>query len=140
MSAKADCEELMNVVLPFAEQMLGKHGEFLPFGGAMCPSGEIVWIAGHDGREHPPSIDIIRLIKEAFVQGAAQETYKATAIVYDVRIALSGDGVQSDAISVSLNHRDAYSVIVMFPYALRGTEVLIGEAIAQAGEADVFAK
>jgi len=139
MSAKADCEELMNAVLPFAEEMLGRHGEFFPFGGAMRPSGEIMSVAGYDGREHPPSLDIIRLIKEAFVQGATQQTYKATALVYDVRIALPGDGVKSDAIAVSLNHRDNYSVIVMFPYTLRGTEVLIGEAMAEAGEGDVFA-
>jgi hypothetical protein len=139
MSAKADCEELMNAVLPFAEKMLGKHGEFFPYGGAMRPDGEIVSVAGYDGREHPPSLDIIRLIKDAFVQGAGERTYKATALVYDVRIALPGDGLKSDAIAVSLNHQDAYSVIVVFPYTLRGSKVVFGEATAEAGEADIFA-
>lgn len=138
MSAKADCEELMNAGLPFAEGMLNKHGEFFPFGGAMRPNGDIVSVAEYDGKEQPPSLDIIRLIKEAFVKGAVEQDYKATALFYDVRIALPGDGAISDAIAISLNHRDTYSVMVMFPYTLQGQQVVFGEAIAQAGEADVF--
>jgi hypothetical protein len=54
MNAKADCEELMNAVLPFAEKMLGEQGEFFPYGGAMRPNGEIVSVAGYDGRGQPP--------------------------------------------------------------------------------------
>src|SRR5262245_5639067 len=38
-SAKEDCEDLMNAVLPFAREMLSKHREFYPFGAAMSPSG-----------------------------------------------------------------------------------------------------
>ena len=86
---KADYEPLMNSVLPFAEHMLGNCGEFLPFGGAMRPGGELVSIAGYDGDEHPQSSDVIRLIKEGFVQSARQGQYKATALVYDTRIKLS---------------------------------------------------
>ena len=49
MSAKADCEVLLNAVLPFAEKMLGEHGEFSPYGGAMRPNGEIISVSGYDG-------------------------------------------------------------------------------------------
>ncbi len=59
---KADCEALMNSVLPFAEQMLTTHGEFIPFGGAMRPDGRLVSIAGYDGNEHPKSVDVIALM------------------------------------------------------------------------------
>jgi hypothetical protein len=41
MTPKADCEALMNAVLPFAEQMLDRHGAFHPFGGAMGADGEV---------------------------------------------------------------------------------------------------
>jgi hypothetical protein len=54
----------MNAVLPFAEQMLATHAEFIPFGGATRPDGEIVSIAGYDGSEHPKSVEIIALMKE----------------------------------------------------------------------------
>src|SRR5438034_1717468 len=54
-TAKSQCEELLNVVLPFAEKMLAAHGEFYPFGASMTLDGQIVQVAAYDGREHPPS-------------------------------------------------------------------------------------
>jgi hypothetical protein len=61
---KADVEALMNDLLPFAEKMLREHKEFLPFGGHMKLDGTIVWEGAHDGREHPPSQDLIDLLLE----------------------------------------------------------------------------
>ncbi len=135
---KADYEPLMNSVLPFAEHMLGNCGEFLPFGGAMRPGGELVSIAGYDGDEHPQSSDVIRLIKEGFVQSARQGQYKATALVYDTRIKLSPTGESSDAIAVSLNHRDSYSIVVIFQYKIDSGKLTMGSAFAQKGEGEIF--
>ena len=137
-SAKEDCETLLNATFPHADQMLREHGEFFPYGGALAPSGEIVAVAGYDGRARPPSDDVIRLIKAAFVDGAKQGRYQATALIYDVRIAMPGAGEKSDAVAVSLNHRDDYSVTVIFPYTLSGEGPDFGPAFAQEGEADIF--
>src|SRR4051794_36435542 len=104
--AKADCEVLMNSVLPFAERMLRSHGEFHPFGGAMRSDGQLVSIAGYDGDDHPKSVDIMALMKDALIAAARKGEYKATAIVYDVRVNLASTQEKSDAIAVSLNHRD----------------------------------
>jgi hypothetical protein len=135
---KAECENLMNATLPFAEQMLQKHGEFFPYGSALKGNGEIVSVAGYDGRELPPSNDIIRLLKQGFVQGAKSGEYKASALVYDVKVTLPSSGQKSDAIAVSLNHRESYSVVVFFPYQLKNGKLTHGEVFAQKGEADVF--
>src|ERR1700730_12802808 len=116
--AKSDAETLMNAVLPFAEKMLEQHSEFFPYGAAMKPNGEIVNVAGYDGQEQPPSNEIIELIKTELRKDAAKGQYKATAIVYDVRVVPPGKANKSDAIAVALDHRDNYSVIVMFPYSL----------------------
>ena len=133
---KADCEVLANHVIPFAEQMLRTHGEFFPFGAAMRPDGQLVPVAGYDGDEHPQSADLIRLIKEGFIQSARQGRYKATALAYDTRLTTAGES--SDAIAVSLNHRDNYSVIAFFPYTISDGNVTIGAAFAEKGEADIF--
>lgn len=109
----------MNAALPFAEQMLQKSGEFFPYGTALKTAGGIANVAGYDGRERPPSLDVIRLLKQGFVQGAKSGEYKATALVYDVRVVLPSSGKKSDAVAVSLNHREGYSVVVMFPYQMR---------------------
>jgi hypothetical protein len=39
--AHPDLDELLNALLPFAQQLLSKHGEFYPFRSAMTTDGEI---------------------------------------------------------------------------------------------------
>jgi len=60
---KADCEALMNWLLPFARQMLERHGEFFPFGAAMRPNGQLVPVASYEDTNRPHLADLIRLIK-----------------------------------------------------------------------------
>lgn len=139
-TAKAESESLMNAALPFAEEMLQKHGEFFPYGQALDTKGKIISVAAANGQEHPPSAEIISLLKEAFVQGANSGKYKATALVYDVRVQLPSTGAKSDAIAVSLNHRDDYSVVVYFPYRCDGDKLIMGEVFASRGDGDVFRK
>lgn len=137
-SAKADCEALMNWLLPFAKQLLGQHGEFHPYGGAMQTDGNLKSVFGWDGDEHPPAAELIRLIKDGFIACANDGSFKATALVYDVRIALSPNGETSDAIAVSMNHRDNYSVVVLLPYRIDNGRVIYDQVMARPGEADVF--
>ena len=135
---KEDCQALVDALIPVAEQMLSRYGEFHPFGGGMRPNGEIVSVAGYDGRERPPSADIIRLIKDGFIQAARENQYKATALIYDVRITLPSTKEKSDAIAVSLNHRDNYSLVAIFSYKVESGELSFGDTFAQRGEADIF--
>jgi hypothetical protein len=137
-SAKAECETLMNIVLPFAQRMLSDHGEFFPYGGAMRSGGEIISVAGYDGGEQPPSTNLIQLIKEGFIDAANQGQYMATALVYDVRVVMPETGEKSDAVAVSLNHRDRYSMTVLFPYKLAGGKAAFGNPFAQKGDGDIF--
>ena len=39
--AHPDLDKLLNVILPLAQQMLGKHGEYYPFGSSMTTEGQI---------------------------------------------------------------------------------------------------
>jgi hypothetical protein len=137
-SAKGECEEIMNALIPFAQQMLEKYGEFFPFGGTMNSNGEIAQTAGYDGRERPPSADIINLLNDGFRSGARSGQYKATALVYDVRVVLPSTGQTSDAVAVALDHRDNYSVVVYFPYQIKDGKVAFGDLFAVKGEASVF--
>jgi len=137
-SPKSECESLMNEALPLAKQMLSTDGEFFPYGAALSTAGKVVSVAAYDGRERPPSADVIRLLKQGFVQGAETGQYKATALVYDVRVISPSSGEKTDAIAVSLNHRDNYSVLVFLAYKIRDGKYVPGEVFAQKGESDVF--
>ena len=136
--AKMESERLMTAALPFAQQMLKKDGEFFPYGMVLQRSGEITSLAAYDGRERPPSNDVIKLLKERFLSGAKSGEYRATALVFDVRILLQSTGLKSDAIAVSLNHKNNYSVMVYFPYELKNGALIFGNAFAEKGESDIF--
>jgi hypothetical protein len=134
---KDDCEILMNAVLPFAMQLLERYGEFFPFGAAMSPDGNIIRMGTYDGREQPPSSDVIRQLKQGFVAGARSNDCKATALVYDVLVSLP-DNRKSDAIAIALDHRSAYSVIVLFPYSRDHQQLAIEPPVVQRGNAEIF--
>ncbi len=44
----------------------------------------------------------------------------------------------ADAIAIALDHRDDYSVIVIFPYVLAHGNLTVGEPFAQMGKFLVF--
>ena len=138
MSARNDAEALLEVVMPFAEKMLVEYAEFYPYGAAMKPDGEIVSVAGYDGRERPPSADLIDLLRTEFRQDARAGRYKATAIAYDVRITNPGSAVATDAIAIAVDHSDDYSVVVFYPYVLTAGTVRLGEPFAERGESSIF--
>jgi hypothetical protein len=136
--AKRESEDLMNAALPFAERMLQEAGEFFPYGAALGADGKVISIAGYDGREKPPSADIIRLLRQAFVSGGKDGRYRATALVYDVRVKIPETEIRSDAIAVALDHKDGYSAVVYLPYRLAASKVVAGEIFAQAGAHEIF--
>ncbi len=138
MPAKDDCNQLLNAALPFAEQMLRDHGEFLPFGAQMLPDGEIVSVAADDGEDYSRSQNLIDVLRAAFRAGAAEGDLLATALVYDVRVMLPGANEKSDAIALNLDHRDNYSVTVFFPYTITGGQLTIGDAFANGGDYSIF--
>ena len=139
---KADCEAVMNFGLPLAQQMLRQRGEFLPFGTAMRPNGEIVCVGAYDGRAVPSLAgsftDLIGALKEAFTAGARRQEYMATALFYEVAITAAASGERVDAVAASLNHRDGYSVVVLLPFRVEDDNVVFDTPLAHRDEADIF--
>lgn len=129
----------MNAVLPFGKQMLTRSREIVPFGGTMSVSGEVAEVAGWSGNQRPPSRQIIALLNGGFRDGAALGKYRATALVYDIRVVPPGGTEKQDAIAVNLDHRDGYSVVVVFPFAFSDAGALeLGSPFAKAGDAVIF--
>jgi hypothetical protein len=136
---KDDATELLNMLLPFAEQMLRDHGEFFPYGGAMLPDGSMTMIGASDGTEQPKSKTLIDIMENKFREAARRGEYKATGIVYDVRTTPPGSVEKTDAIAVRLDHEQGYSVVVMIPYKLvPGSDIAKGAIFATKGEGSVF--
>jgi hypothetical protein len=139
-SSKEDTEALLQFVAPFAEQQLGKHGEFLPFGAGMTATGEIVATGAGNGDETPLPADIIAMMQEFHAGSAAAGKFRATALVYDASVPLPSSSQTSDAIAIALDHEDGYSVVTFLPYTLVDGKLHRGPAFTRPGTASVFKK
>lgn len=137
--ARADLEELMNMLVPFAQQMLGKSGEYYPFGASMRPDGQVVQNAAHTGNEHPPSQELIDMLIGVFRHEAAAGQLRAMGICYDVRITPPGSTEKSDAICVQLEHMDGEAIKIYVPDK-KGWfgKVKYADLFASKGQQDIF--
>jgi hypothetical protein len=138
--AKDDSESLLNAALPIAEKMLKEHGEFYPYAFTLRADGTTAMVAGYDGHEKPPSLDVIDLLKKSLRADAAAHKIVASAIVSDVLTTDPSTGVKTDAISVALDHRDHYSIVVLLRYKLHNSSLDVASPTAQKGMADIFAQ
>ena len=137
---KEECEELLNFLLDFAVNQLKKQGEFYPFGAVMLDCGDINATAFYDAdNEFPDSAYIIKNLTETHKEKAEKGEIKASGICWNATVSLE-NGAQTDAVIISLEHRDNYSVIVGQPYCLGFFRKLkLSSIFAQEGRHDVFA-
>ena len=139
MSSKEECESLMSAVLPRAEELLQGHSEFCPFGATLSASGEIAHVAGFVGEVAPPAEEVIAVLEAGFREGAARGELVACALLCDVLVVPPGSTERKDAIAVRLDHRDDYSIVVLFPYTITESGVLsVDEPFATAGSGAIF--
>lgn len=131
--AQDDLDGLLDASLPFAQEMLDKHGEFFPYALAVSGSGETMQMAGDPGEgEQPSSVAVLQILVEGL--RAERDTLRAAAIVSDVRLS------DSDAIRVELEHAEGQAIVVLLPYRKkklrRGVEY--GETSAGQGERQIW--
>jgi len=101
-----DLDGLLNMTLPFAQQMLKKGGEFYPFGAATSTAGEELLLSAED--DHPASTAVLASLLNGIRHDRA--VYRAVAICSDVRLP------DSDAVRVELEHQEGQAMAVLMPY------------------------
>lgn len=129
-------DDLLDALLPMARGLLEKHGEFFPLGAVMGQDGKVTMVAGDTGTEHPPSEEVIELLRTAMRR--EKDNYLAVGVCYDVRVRTRAGAEPTDAICASLEHRSGMAVDVVEPYAKRGNKVDYGSLAAQQGRRVVF--
>lgn len=138
MTPKEQCEILLDKLLPFAEQQMKKYREFYPFAAVLLEDDSIELTASYDGNEHPEPKAVLEDLKQIHKKLAAEGKIKASGIVWNAGVN-SADGKPTDAIIVSLEHRDNYSVIVGEPYKIGLFKtVSFGNLFAMEGKQDIF--
>jgi hypothetical protein len=137
-SAKDESKLLVDELLPFAQKLLSEHGEFFPFGATINVDGVIGLAGAATGDDHPPSSELISILRGAFAKKAKAGEVRAVAIAYDVLVQHPNASEKTDAVAIDIEHRDSYCVTVFFPYSLRGTEVTFGETFTIQGACHAF--
>jgi hypothetical protein len=107
-----DLDGLLNVTLPFAQEMLAKRGEMYPFGAAVTVDGGTRLLADDPGLGEHPAADAVRTSLLDALRRTRDEL-RAIAVCSDVRLP------DSDAIRVELEHRDGQAIAVLVPYKKR---------------------
>jgi hypothetical protein len=136
-----EMDSLLDMLLPFAQQQLEKHGEFFPFAASIDSSGTPAMVAVDLGDEHPASTDVIDSLYEALARSAASGEIRAGGLCADVRITPPESGDQTNAIRTSIEHAEGDPVEVFMPYAkTRMRAFQFGDLFAQAGTPRIFAR
>jgi hypothetical protein len=104
----------------------------------MGSDGQINYAGADNGTVRPKSADLIELLKSGYVAGARSGWYRATALVMDTLFTADPMVDKTDAIAVALDHRDGYSVMVIYPYRFNAGRLVIEAPIAQQGAAEIF--
>jgi hypothetical protein len=129
--AQADMDNMLDAALPFAQQMLPKHGEFYPYAVSMSASGEVAMVAADVGKEKAASLDVLALLYEGLA--SRTQELRAAAIVSDVKL-----GSGEDAIRVEIEHREGGVLAVVLPYKKSGRNVTYGNLAALPGERRIW--
>jgi hypothetical protein len=133
-----EIQELLNFLLPYAEQMLNQHGEFYPYAAALDSEGELNAV-GTDVDDDSPDVGAVLLaLHEGLRARAAEGAIRATGIAADVTLTDPDSGEITDAVQVELDHADADAVDIFVPYETEPDGVKFGELVAAEGRAPVF--
>ena len=134
---REEIEQLLNYLLPFAEQMLSAHGEFYPYAATMDAGGEVQAVSAA-GDERPEVGELLLALHAELREQAAHGTIRASGIAADVTLTDPDSGEEMDAVQLELDHAEADAVDVYVPYTNGDEGVEFGELVAASGQAPIF--
>src|SRR3990167_5346886 len=100
----------------------------MPFAIGMTNAGEAVEVGESSEADPHAAQQRTGRLREVLADGLKSGRYRATAYVYEARIATPPNERQREAIAVALEHREAYSAVVVIPYEFVNGEVRLGAA------------
>ena len=135
---KEEIQQLLNYLLPFAEQMLSSHGEFYPHAATMDVAGDVQAVSAA-GDERPEVGELLLALHAELREQAAQGAIRASGIAADVTLTDPDSGEEMDAVQLELDHAETDAVDVYVPYTSGDDDrIKFGELVATAGQAPIF--
>jgi hypothetical protein len=135
-----EIQELLNFLLPCAEQMLNQHGEFYPYAAALDSDGELNAVRTEVDDDDSPDVgEVLLALHQGLREQAAEGEIRASGIAADVTLTDPDSGETTDAVQVELDHADADAVDIFVPYETEDEGIKFGELVAAEGREPVFA-
>jgi hypothetical protein len=135
-----EIQEILNFLLPYAEQMLSQHGEFYPYAAALGADGDLNAVATDvDDDDSPDVSEVLLALHQGLRERAAEGAIRASGIAADVTLTDPDSGETTDAVQVELDHADADAVDIFVPYETEAEGIKFGELVAAEGREPVFA-
>ena len=131
--------DLFDALLPFCQQMLNKHGEFLPYAAVVGPEGTVSLVAGDIGEECPDPTRLFDFLIAALRKQVQAEGCRAAGVCVNVSVVDPRNGQKGDAVRFVYEHRSGEAFEIYVPYRkrfLRGYQ--FEKPFAKAGEPQVF--
>jgi len=134
---KEEIQQLLNYLLPYAEEMLSKDGEFYPYAATMGAEGEVQAVSAASGK--PPDVgELLVALHAELREQAAGGAIRASGIAADVTLTDPDSGETTDAVQLELDHAEAEAVDVYVPYEAAAEGIKFGELVAAAGRTPIF--
>lgn len=131
-------DTIINALLPFALEMIGKAGSFLPFGGFINKEGSFEMLAVEHGHQAEPK-DLVSLFRKILEEGAQKEGYKAFGICAHMNAEIPGQSGKKDVIVTSMEDESGVAVDSYLPYERNaGGELVHGQLASELVEPTVF--
>ena len=135
---REEIEALLNFLLPFAEEMLQKNGEFYPYAAILAADGELSTVSTEMAEEHPDVGELLVSLHAHLGEQAADGSIRASGIAADVTLTDPDSGETTDAVQLELDHADADAVDIYVPYESAGGGIKFGELVAAQGREPIF--
>jgi hypothetical protein len=140
MLKQEHCDQLINALFPFAQQMLTRAGTFYPFGAVINASGQVESVGGYNGNEHPQPGEIIDLLTAGFRQRIAEGSCRAVGICVDVRFVPPGQTEKVDAALASLEDASG-GLNVYLPYRKQADDRIVYlDLVSMHAQQTIFAR
>ena len=134
---KEEIEQLLNFLLPVAEEQLSREGEFYPYAAMVAADGELKSVTTAAG-EDPEVGELLVSLHEELRAQAAEGAIRASGIAADVTLTDPDSGETTDAVQVELDHADGNPVDVYVPYETAADGVKFGQPVSAEGREPVF--
>jgi hypothetical protein len=134
-----EIQEILNFMLPYAEQMLSEHGEFYPYAAALDAEGQLNALGADVNDDSADVGEVLLALHEGLRERAAEGAIRASGIAADVTLTDPDSGETTDAVQVELDHADADPVDIFVPYETQPEGIKFGELVAAEGREPVFA-